>query len=64
MQNISIFHMDIAIGKKSFNRLRKIKTYSKSASSDDRLINAALLSTEKDYVSNIELQTAIDTFKK
>lgn len=52
-----------ATGERSFNRLRNIKTYNRSTMSEDRLTNIALLNIERDYASNIDLQTVIDKFK-
>lgn len=52
-----------ATGERSFNRLRNIKTYNRSTMSEDRLTNIALLNIERDYSSNIDLQSVIDKFK-
>jgi hypothetical protein len=48
--------------KRSFSKLKLIKTYLRSTMTEKRLINLALISIENDIVSKLDLNEAIQNF--
>ena len=52
----------IALAKRSFSKLKSIKTYLRSSMSQERLIELAMLCIEKDMLENINVDVIINDF--
>ena len=54
--------MTVASAKRSFSKLKLIKSYLRSSMSQERLSNLTILSIEKDLLSKLEYKSLISDF--